>query len=74
MRAVGPGLADLLFDVCCHLRGLEEAERAAGWPHRSARVVLGIGLDRLAAHYGLSLTGRGKPRAWAMEDTATSGA
>jgi hypothetical protein len=28
MRAVGPGLSDLLFDVCCHLRGLEEAEEA----------------------------------------------
>src|SRR5262249_28985541 len=53
MRAAGPGLADLLFDVCCHLRGLEEAERAKGWPNRSARVVLTIGLERLVDHYGL---------------------
>src|ERR1700748_3769837 len=42
MRMVGPGLSDLLFDVCCHLRGVEEVEKAKSWPHRSARVVLGI--------------------------------
>ena len=53
MRAVGPGLNDLLFDVCCHLRGLEEAEQAKRWPPRSAKVVLAIALDRLADHYGL---------------------
>ncbi|MGZ5989079.1 MAG: DUF6456 domain-containing protein [Rhizomicrobium sp.] len=64
MRAAGPGLNDLLFDVCCHLRGLEEAERAKGWPIRSAKVVLCIGLDRLAEHYGLRVSGRAKMRGW----------
>lgn len=68
MRAVGPGLADLLFDVCCHLRGLEEAEQAKGWPGRSGRVVLNIALDRLADHYGLRVKGSAKLRGWAMEE------
>jgi hypothetical protein len=67
MRAAGPGLNDLLFDVCCHLRGLEEAERLNGWPTRSAKVVLRIALERLADHYGLRVRGRAKLRAWRME-------
>ncbi|HXC56830.1 MAG TPA: DUF6456 domain-containing protein [Rhizomicrobium sp.] len=67
MRAVGPGLGDLLFDVCCHLRGLEEAERMLHWPSRSGRVVLGLALDRLAEHYGMRLRGRAGMRSWAME-------
>lgn len=67
MRAVGPGLNDLLFDVCCHLRGLEEAERAKGWPVRSAKVVLVIALERLADHYGLRVRGTAKLRGWRME-------
>ncbi|RME68411.1 MAG: hypothetical protein D6782_01160 [Alphaproteobacteria bacterium] len=53
LAAVGPGLADLLLRVCCHHQGLEAAERAFGWPQRSAKVVLGIALQRLAQHFGL---------------------
>lgn len=66
MIAVGPGLADTLFDVCCHLAGLEDVERDRNWPKRSARVVLQIALDRLAAHYGLTITARAHApiRAW----------
>lgn len=53
LKHVGPGLADLLIDVCCHLTGLETAERTLGWPRRSGRIVLAIALDRLAEHYGM---------------------
>ena len=70
MRAAGHGLNDLLFDVCCHLRGLEEAERAKGWPVRSAKVVLAIALDRLADHYGLRIRGRARLRSWSKEEAS----
>ena len=53
IKAVGPGLGEVLVDVCCHLKGLEEAERGMGWPHRSGKVVLKIALTRLAHHYGI---------------------
>ena len=63
--ALGPGLSDLAFDICCHLKTLEEAERGRGWAQRAARVVLKIALDRLAAHYGMGVTRSSAPvRAW----------
>jgi hypothetical protein len=66
--AAGPGLGDLLFDVCCHLTPLEGAEARRGWAKRSGRVVLKIALDRLAAHYGLNMTvKRGGIRQWSAE-------
>lgn len=67
MKAVGPGLADLLFDVCCHLMRLEGIEEEMGWPKRSAKVVLQIALDRLGAHYGLRVRRplRSRLRNWA---------
>lgn len=68
MRAAGPGLNTLLFDVCCHLRGLEEAEAERAWPSRSARVVLAIALERLAQHYGMRVTGTARMRGWQMEE------
>jgi len=66
MKAVGPGLSDILFGVCCHLTRLEGIERELGWPQRSAKVVLQIALDRLAEHYGLGITAppRAKMRSW----------
>ncbi len=66
VEAAGPGLNDVLIEVCCHLHGLEEAERGLNWPKRSAKVVLKIGLGRLARHYGLVPveTRKGRVRSW----------
>jgi hypothetical protein len=54
LKAVGPELADILVDVCGHLRGLEEIARAEGWPRRAARLLLQRALSALARHYGLA--------------------
>ena len=51
LEDVGPGLKDVLFRVCCHLDGLEAAEKNLGWPVRSGKVVLTIALSRLVCHY-----------------------
>ncbi|MBX3490688.1 DUF6456 domain-containing protein [Parvibaculum sp.] len=63
MAAVGPGLSDLLIAVCCHLEGMEAAERRFGWPQRAGKIVLAIALDRLAAHYGLRAGAKRKAKA-----------
>lgn len=69
MRAAGPGLADVLFDLCCILKGLEECERDRGWPRGSACVVLRVALDRLAGHYGMNARPvRRRTRGWRKED------
>lgn len=53
LDAVGPELAGILVDVCCHDLGLEASGEASGWPQRAAKVVLDLALTRLARHYGL---------------------
>lgn len=53
LEAVGPELAGILVDVCCHDVGLEVSGHAAGWPRRAAKVVLDLALTRLARHYGM---------------------
>ena len=63
LEAVGPEFTDVLLDVCCFLKGLEDVERARRWPPRSAKVVLQLGLDRLARHYGLARDARGRSHA-----------
>jgi len=75
MAAMGPGLSDLLFDVCCHLIGLEDVERAHEWPRRSAKVVLDIALNRLALHYGLRMRARAhaRTRSWRAEQPTEAG-
>ena len=71
MASVGPGLSDLLFDVCCHLKGLERVEATNEWPVRSAKVVLQIALDRLAAHYGIATRStRHRVRVWRADVSA----
>lgn len=53
LSEVGPELSGILVDVCCHLKGLADVERMAGWPQRTAKVVLLMALTTLARHYRL---------------------
>ncbi|MCG2839771.1 DUF6456 domain-containing protein [Sandaracinobacter sp. RS1-74] len=51
MAAAGAGLSDILWRVACEGEGLAEAEKGLGWPTRAGKLVLGLALDRLVAHY-----------------------
>ncbi|GIT92160.1 helix-turn-helix domain containing protein [Jannaschia pagri] len=51
LRALGPGLGDVVLRVCCFLEGLEAAEKRMGWSARSGKIVLRIALQRLKDHY-----------------------
>lgn len=51
LRDLGPGLGDMVLRCCCHLEGLEAAEKRLGWSARSGKIVLRIALDRLRRHY-----------------------
>jgi len=60
--------AGVVMDVCGLLKGLQQVERERGWPRRSAKLVLRIGLEQLAVHYGLGPFAQaradGRPRSW----------
>ena len=53
MAAAGGGLKDVLWRVVCAGDSLADAERALAWPARSGRVILALGLDRVADFHGL---------------------
>lgn len=57
LEALGPGLSDIVFRICCFLEGLETAEKRLGWSARSGKIVLKIALERLAMHYGIQPAG-----------------
>lgn len=59
--------AEVVLDVCGLEKGLQQVESERGWPRRSAKLVLRIGLDRLAEVWGIGAVavGRdGRSRAW----------
>lgn len=67
-RALPADCAGVVIDVCGWLKGLQEVERDRGWPRRSAKLVLRIGLEQLARHFGFGPYAVGKtrvpPRGW----------
>lgn len=71
LEAAGPEFSGLLLDICCFLKGLEDVERERLWPRSAARIVLQLGLERLARHYGYGeeAVGKagGKIRTWSAE-------
>ena len=67
-RVLPRDCAGVVLDVCGLLKGLQQVERERGWPRRSAKLVLRIGLEHLAQHYGLAPVAVGaesrRPRRW----------
>ena len=49
----------VLFDVCGLGKGLQLVEAERRWPRRSAKMVLRIALDQLAAQFGLAAQAAG---------------
>ncbi len=72
LDAVGPELSGVLVDICCFLKGLEDAEKLNGWPQRSGKLVLQMALSALARHYGLLKEHAGSRRTkishWGVHD------
>ena len=74
VETVGPELSAVLFDVCCYQLGLADTEKKNNLPKRSGKVVLRMGLNQLARHYGLLWDDEIKRRSvqrisyWGVED------
>lgn len=72
LEAAGPEFSGLLLDVCCFLKGIEDVERERIWPRSSAKLVLQLGLERLARHYGYAAQAVGRARTdmrvWLADD------
>lgn len=64
--------AGVVLDVCGLLKGLQQVETERGWPRRSAKLVLRIGLEQAAAFFGLApvaVGGSAKRRMWGERPT-----
>ena len=53
-RVLPKDCAGVVVDVCGLMKGLQTVEIERGWPRRSAKLVLRIALEHLAAHFGLA--------------------
>ncbi len=63
--------AGVVLDVCGLLKGLQQVESERGWPRRSAKLVLRIGLEQAAGVFGLTGAAgeRAKARVWGERPT-----
>lgn len=52
----------VVMDICGFEKGLQLVEQERGWPRRSAKLVLRIGLEQLAAYFGLTPVATGGDR------------
>lgn len=70
-QAIPADCWNVVFDVCAMGKGLQLIETERQWPRRSAKLVLRIGLDQLAALMGLSPQASGRlqqnTRGWLEE-------
>lgn len=68
IRLLPHDCAGVVLDVCGLEKGLQTIETERGWPRRSAKLVLRIGLDQLAQIFGYAPSAVGaetrRPHAW----------
>lgn len=57
--ALGPELSGLLIDICLYDKSLAIIEKERGWPARSGKLAVALGLKALARHFGLDQVAEG---------------
>lgn len=60
--AMGPEFSGLLVDICLYDKSLAVIEQERGWPARSGKLAVALGLKALARHYGLDPVAEGAVR------------